>query len=204
MAWTSSQPRTPNKSVKPATRPPAASLRSAAERVPNRSPVALNLGPPLPRAMDRREGVALALFVGGTLAVGLLSGLAAARAPEDYARLESPPWAPPAWVFGPVWSILYVFIGVAGWLVWRAGAPRTPLALWGTQLALNVAWTPIFFGLGMRGLALVDIGVLLVLVAATMVAFLRVHRTAGWLLAPYLAWVGFATALNAAYWWLNR
>jgi len=154
--------------------------------------------------MDRESWIALALFVGGTLAVGLLSGLAAAGARDTYAQLESPSWAPPGWLFGPVWSILYVCIGVAGWLVWREGAGRGPLGLWAAQLLVNVAWTPIFFGLGLRGWALVDITVLLLLVVATMVTFFRINRAAGWLFAPYLAWVSFATALNAAYWWLNR
>lgn len=154
--------------------------------------------------MERRQLVALILFVGGTLALGLLSGLLAARVPDTYANLESPSWAPPAWVFGPVWTVLYICIGLAGWLAWRAGAGRMPLGLWGLQLALNVVWTPIFFGLGLRGLALIDIVALLIVVAATMIAFLRVKPAAGWLLAPYLAWVSFATALNAAYWWLNR
>lgn len=145
-----------------------------------------------------------ALFALGTLALGTLSGLSSIRTSDDYRDLDAPAWAPPSWVFGPVWTVLYLMVGTAACMAWRAGASKGALGLWGAQLAVNLAWTPLFFGLGQRGWALVDIVLLLALVAATIVAFARTEKRAAWLLAPYAAWVTFATALNAAFWWLNR
>lgn len=122
-----------------------------------------------------------------------------------YASLERPPLAPPNWIFAPVWSLLYLAIAVAGWLVWRSTADRTvPLALWVTQLALNALWSLLFFGLERPGIALVEILVLLLLIVSTAFVFFRIHRLAGWLLAPYAAWVAFASYLNAGFWFLNR
>jgi tryptophan-rich sensory protein len=131
---------------------------------------------------------------------------AAFPAPDYYADLRKPAWAPPPWLFGPVWTALYALIGVAAWLVDRRGGAgsRRALGLWGGQLALNAAWTPIFFGLRAPGPALVEILVLWVAVAATTIAFLARRTAAGALLLPYLAWVTFATALNFEIWRLNR
>lgn len=114
--------------------------------------------------------------------------------------------APPAGLFGPVWTVLYATIGLAGWLVRRrAGDPgrRRALAWWGVQLAANLAWTPLFFGARQYGLALLDILLLVAALLVTLGLFLRVRRAAGLLLVPYLAWVCFATALNAAIWQAN-
>ena len=125
---------------------------------------------------------------------------------EWYLELAKPAWTPPGWLFGPVWTILYLTIGVAAWLVWRrAGFRGAPTAwwTWGTQLVLNAAWSWIFFGLRSPGAALAEIALLLAAIAATVVAFQRVRPAAAWLLLPYLAWVCFATALNAAIWRLN-
>lgn len=125
-------------------------------------------------------------------------------APDYYAGLDKPDWAPPAWLFGPVWTVLYALIGIAAWLVARRGpASRPALALWGVQLALNAAWTPIFFGLRAPGVALAEILVMWVAIAATTVAFFARRTAAGALMLPYLAWVSFATALNFAIWRLN-
>lgn len=126
-------------------------------------------------------------------------------APDYYAQLAKPDWAPPAWLFGPVWTVLYVLIGVAAWLVARHGGPGTgrPLALWGVQLALNAAWTPVFFGLRAPGLALIVIVVMWIAIAATSVAFFSRRPLAGALLLPYLAWVSFATMLTFEIWRLN-
>lgn len=122
-----------------------------------------------------------------------------------YAALEKPPLNPPSWIFGPVWTLLYLAIAVAGWLVWKApGDRRLPLTLWGAQLLLNAAWSALFFGYHWMGIALVEIGMLLACVAATMVSFHRVRPLAGWLLVPYLLWVSFASYLNAGLWYLNR
>jgi translocator protein len=130
------------------------------------------------------------------------------RAPQYYRRLDKPGWSPPSGAFGPVWSVLYVLMGVAAWLVSRSpsrgGGRRTALRLFGAQLALNAAWTPIFFGLRRPGLALAEIVATLAAIAATTTAFFRQRALAGVLLLPYLAWVGFATALNAAIWRRNR
>ena len=126
-------------------------------------------------------------------------------APDYYARLDKPPWAPPPLVFGPVWTVLYAMIGVAAWLVARRGDPaaRPALRLWGLQLILNAAWTPIFFGLRAPGLALAEIAVMWVAIVGTTVAFFARRTAAGWLLLPYLAWVTFATALNFEIWRRN-
>lgn len=143
------------------------------------------------------------------LAVGILGAFATVDSVRDwYPSLVRPSFAPPSWVFGPVWTTLYVMMGVASWMVWRTGAGtpevRGALVIYGVQLALNFAWSPLFFGLRQPALALVDIVLLLGLVAWTAVRFFRVSKPAGWLLIPYLGWVGFATALNAGFWWLNR
>jgi tryptophan-rich sensory protein len=122
-----------------------------------------------------------------------------------YEALRKPPGNPPNWVFGPVWTALYVAIAVAAWRVWRAQPGASPaIVLWAAQLVLNAAWSWLFFGLERPGLALLDITALLALLVATTAAFLAVDRTAGLLFAPYVAWVGYATYLNAAIWWLNR
>ncbi len=121
-----------------------------------------------------------------------------------YAALEKPAWTPPGWIFGPVWTVLYVMIAMAAWLVWqRRARVDTALALWGAQLLLNGAWSWLFFGLERPGLALFDIVTLLVAIAATAIAFARISHVAALLFVPYFAWVAFATALNFAIWQLN-
>ena len=145
-------------------------------------------------------------MIGFLVAVGVaagLGGLAASSAGSTYDALEQPAFAPPAWVFGPVWTVLYVMIAVAGWLVWRRVGWDRSLTAWAVQLVLNAAWTPLFFGADRYGLALVEIVVLLVAVAVTLALFWTRRRVAALLMAPYAAWVGFATALNAAIWHLN-
>jgi len=122
-----------------------------------------------------------------------------------FAGLRKPAFNPPNWVFAPVWTALYACMAVAAWRVYRrVGAVDAAIVLWLAQLACNALWSPLFFGLHRVGLALVDIGVLLALVAAASMAFFRRDRTAGALMLPYLAWVAFATVLNAAIWQLNR
>jgi len=123
-----------------------------------------------------------------------------------YATLAKPSWNPPNWVFGPVWSVLYLCTAVAAWLVWRqkglAGAGG-PLTLFGVQLALNTLWSCLFFGLHSPGVAFVEIILLWVAIAATMIAFWRRSVPAGVLFVPYLAWVTFAAVLNFTIWRLN-
>jgi tryptophan-rich sensory protein len=123
-----------------------------------------------------------------------------------YASLNKPAWTPPSWVFAPVWTTLYAAMGLTAWLVWREGGWKrqsVPLAMFVAQLTLNFSWSLIFFSLREIVWALVDIVALWLLIALTMLVFARVNRAAAWLLAPYLAWVSFATALNAAIVWMN-
>lgn len=125
-----------------------------------------------------------------------------------YQALEKPFFNPPGWVFGPVWLTLYTLMGVAAWRVWRRGTGHAPvraaLAWFAAQLALNALWTPVFFGAEAAGWGLVVIVALLGAVLVTVWRFAVVDRPAAWLLVPYALWVAFATALNAAIWWLNR
>jgi benzodiazapine receptor len=148
---------------------------------------------------------ALVVSLAAVAAVSVLGGLAAANAASDYGRLTQPDWAPPSGVFGPVWTVLYLLMAIAAWLVWRADPRWTNPAIiaYGAQLLLNLLWTPLFFGLGWRGTALVDIVVLDVLLAVTIALFWTRHRVAAALLVPYFAWSLFATALNLAVWSLN-
>jgi benzodiazapine receptor len=122
---------------------------------------------------------------------------------EEYAALVKPSWAPPPWLFGPVWTVLYVMIALSGWLAWRRAASLRILVPYVVQLALNAAWTPIFFGAGQYGWAVVDIVALWLAIVATMWTFRKVSTLATVLLIPYLAWVSFATALNVSIWLAN-
>jgi translocator protein len=124
-----------------------------------------------------------------------------------YAGLVKPSWTPPNGLFAPVWSVLYLMISVAGWLVWSGdAAPKESGAakwLWPAQLILNGMWSPIMFGWHRIGMALIVIGLLWVTIAAFIGATWTRQRTAGLLFVPYLAWVSYASALNFALWWLN-
>jgi tryptophan-rich sensory protein len=147
--------------------------------------------------------LALCLIVGGEAARFTVPSVA-----SWYTTLIRPPLAPPNWLFGPVWTVLYVLMAVAAWLVWRGPAVgrRTEAALvaWGCQLAVNALWTPVFFGLRMIAPGLAVILLLLGAVGFTCARFWRLNRAAGVLFLPYLAWVGFASYLNAGFWWLNH
>lgn len=150
--------------------------------------------------------VALAISVLAVVAASVIGGLASASSAEDYARLDQPSWAPPSWVFGPVWTLLYAMMALAAWLVWRSGPwseTRPALTAYAVQLVLNAAWTPLFFGMGWRGLAFVELTVLWLVLLATIALFLRRSTVAGWLLLPYLTWTTFALCLNFAVWQLN-
>lgn len=130
------------------------------------------------------------------------------RAKPDrwFRSLTKPSFNPPSWVYAPVWTLLYLLMAIAAWLVWRDGGwerQAFPLSLYLVQLVLNAAWTPLFFGAHRLGLALVDIVLQWFAIAATLLAFARVDAVAGWLFAPYLAWVSFATVLNFAFWRRN-
>lgn len=120
-----------------------------------------------------------------------------------YAALAKPAWTPPGWIFGPVWSLLYICMAVAAWLVWRQGGAARPMTFFGIQLILNAAWSWLFFGLESPGAALVDVVALWTAIAITTVLFWRRSRIAGMLFVPYLVWVTFASALNLAIWRMN-
>jgi translocator protein len=123
-----------------------------------------------------------------------------------YPQLKKPEWNPPNWIFGPVWSALYLMMAISAWLVWRgAGWPgaKLPLLLFGIQLVLNVLWSGVFFGMHAIGAAFGEILLLWTLTIATAVAFYGVSLLAAWLLIPYIAWVGFASYLNFRIWQMN-
>ncbi len=148
--------------------------------------------------------LALVGFVGLCLLVGGADAALITRAVHTwYPSLTAPPATPPNWVFAPVWTTLYVMLGVAGWLVWRRAGAARPLRLWGWQLAANAMWAPAFFALQNPTLGLAVMVALLVLIGWTMYSFARLSRAAVWLMLPYLLWSGFATYLNAGFWWLN-
>ena len=123
-----------------------------------------------------------------------------------YATLVKPSWNPPGWLFGPVWTVLYIMMAVAAWLVWLRGgwkAQRNALSFYMAQWALNMLWTPLFFGFQYPGLAFAEVIVLALAVLATLISFWKVRTLAGVLLIPYMLWVGFAATLNFTIWRLN-
>jgi len=133
------------------------------------------------------------LVVGGSFAIGY------ATAPGPwYGDLAKPSFTPPGWIFGPVWTALYVLIAVAGWRTFERDRHGWPMRLWWVQLALNFLWSPTFFAAHQIGLALVVILVLLAVILAFMAATSRQDRVAAWLFVPYALWVAFASALNAS------
>lgn len=149
----------------------------------------------------------LILLIAVCLLTGVLGSLATSTSVNSwYVELSKPSWTPPSWVFGPAWTILYIMMAIAAWLVWRKGYTadvRFALTLFGVQLLVNGLWSYLFFSLRWPGGALVDIAVLWVAIAATAIAFSRVSQPAAWLLLPYLAWVSFAMALNLEIWRRN-
>jgi tryptophan-rich sensory protein len=155
-------------------------------------------------ARAARKFLALVAWLALSFGAALMGGLFMPG--EWYASLRKPAWNPPGWIFGPVWTALYTMMAVAAWLVWRQGGwskQRQPLLIFLAQLALNALWTPLFFGLHRPGLAFAEIVLLWLAIAATIAVFRPASRVAAWLLAPYLAWVSFAAALNFALWRLN-
>lgn len=150
--------------------------------------------------------VLIAMLVLCFAVAGLGGAVTAPAIPTWYAGLAKPSFNPPNGVFAPVWTTLYALMAVAAWLAWRAapsGRRSLPLALFLLQLGINALWSPLFFGAHLILPALIDIGLLIPAVVATIVAFWRVRPVAGALLLPYLAWISFAFVLNAAIWRLN-
>lgn len=123
-----------------------------------------------------------------------------------YESLQKPDWNPPGWLFGPVWTILYTMMGIAAWLVWKNHGfqnAKKSLGLFILQLFLNGLWSQIFFGAQEPGWAFLEIIILLSAIIATTYYFFQKERTAGWLMVPYIVWVGFATVLNGTIWMMN-
>lgn len=147
----------------------------------------------------------LILALAGFLLITFCAPLAGMISPpgEWYATLAKPSWNPPAWIFGPVWTTLYLMMAVAAWLVWKRDGWRKAIWFYFVQLALNAAWTPVFFAMHEIGWALVEIILLWFAILITLRAFLPVSKPAAVLLLPYLAWVSFAAFLNFTLWRMN-
>jgi tryptophan-rich sensory protein len=151
--------------------------------------------------------VTLGILVGLTLFVGGLGSFATASDIQGwYTTLQKPDFNPPNWVFGPVWTTLYILMAVSLWLIWRAPSPLSGLTkkTWFVMLALNSAWSLLFFRAHSPGLALIDIGLYLVALAALIKLLSQQSRLAAWLQLPHLLWVSYAAVLNATIWLLNR
>lgn len=158
--------------------------------------------------MQTKDWIVLAGFILAAQGAGLVGSLfTAPSVPLWYATLVRPALAPPNWVFGPVWTALFLLMGIAAFLVWRAGVRRrgvrAALGVFYVQLGLNVLWSILFFGLQSPGAALAEIMVLWIAILETIILFSKVSRFAAILLMPYLLWVTFATYLNYSFWVLN-
>jgi translocator protein len=155
----------------------------------------------------RADALALGALLALSAIVAVVSGVVTVHSVGSwYPTLTKPPFNPPNWLFGPVWTVLYVTMALAAWRIWmlrRRAKIAGALGLYVAQMALNFAWSLIFFGLHRIGAALFDILALLGMLSATTIAFWRRDRLAGVLMAPYLAWVAFAALLNLAIWSLN-
>jgi len=159
-----------------------------------------------PTVPAARQVLGLVVWLAASFAAAAVGAVASMDAGTFYSALARPAWAPPGWLFGPVWSVLYALMGVSAWLVWRArglAGARAALSLYLIQLVANALWSWLFFAWHMGGPAFVEILLLWVLILATVIAFRRVSRTAGLLLLPYLVWVAFAAALSWSVWRLN-
>ncbi len=150
----------------------------------------------------------LAIAIGISELAGIIGSFFTVQSiPTWYAALVKPVLNPPSWIFGPVWTTLYLLMGIAAFLVWKKGLERKDvkiaLGIFAAQLVLNTLWSIIFFGLQSSGWALVDISLMWISILFTIIAFFEISRPAAYLLLPYLAWVSFASYLNYAIWSLN-
>jgi len=147
--------------------------------------------------------IAIPLLVGGASGFFTITGV-----DSWYQTINKPSWNPPNWVFGPVWTTLYIMMGIALFLVWKEDTSeelkKIAIALFSVQLILNFFWSFIFFNQQQPGWALVEIIAMWFFILLTIFAFAQVNKTAAWLLVPYISWVSFATILNYTIWQLNR
>lgn len=154
-----------------------------------------------------QQALGFAGWLGLCIVASALGAIASINARDFYAELVRPEWAPPGWVFGPVWSTLYLCMAIAVWLVWRTPsvnrARNIALGLFVVQLAVNALWSWLFFAWHMGGAAFVDVVLLWFLIAATIAVFWQFSKVAALLLVPYILWVSFASALNFAVWQAN-
>jgi translocator protein len=151
----------------------------------------------------------LVISIGLTLAVGFLSSYFTTSSISNwYSTLNRPFFAPPNWLFAPVWTSLYIMMGISAFLIWKNRLSKinvkTALIFYLGQLLLNFGWSLIFFSLQMPLLAFIEIILLIIMVILVIKKFLKINKVAGYLLLPYLAWISFASILNFAFWWLNR
>lgn len=151
----------------------------------------------------------LAISIAIPIAIGATAGFFTVTGVESwYQTIQKPSWNPPSWVFGPVWTTLYIMMGIALFLIWKSGAndslKRTAIGLFAVQLVLNFFWSFIFFDQQQPGWALAEIIVMWFAILITIFAFAKVNKTAAWLLVPYISWVSFATILNYTIWKLNN
>ena len=156
-------------------------------------------------AVSKNEWVGLVLSLAVCFAVAGIGSFA--TSPEIggwYAKLKKPAWTPPNWLFGPVWTALYTAMGVAAWLVWKRVGWHAAIALFAVQLALNLAWSFIFFRFHSPGWAVAEIVLLWASIAATAISFAPISKTAAALFVPYILWVTYAAALNFSIWKLNN
>lgn len=153
-----------------------------------------------------QQVAALVLLLLITYLAAAIGSIGSLNAPQFYRELQLPGWAPPSWLFGPAWSLLYTLMAIAAWLVWRSGSLRntaSALQLYGVHLVVNALWSWLFFAWYQGGAALVNILILWLLIALMMRVFWRHSRLASAMLLPYLLWVSFASVLNWSIWQLN-
>lgn len=160
----------------------------------------------MPPHSNLRQIVGLAGSLVLAFAISAIGAAASVQSRSFYLQLAQPVWAPPGWIFGPVWAALYTLMGIAAWFVWRSGGFRAnglALGMYLGQLVLNALWSWLFFAWHLGAWAFVDIALLLAAIVVTLICFWRVRRIAGILLVPYLLWVAFAAALNYSIWQMN-
>ncbi|SKC89036.1 TspO/MBR family protein [Maledivibacter halophilus] len=161
------------------------------------------------RVKGKVNWIALIISILIPLLVGFLSSyLVGSDAYNSFEELTKPGFAPPAWVFAPAWIILYTLMGIASYRVWmyrsNRSDVRSALIVYGVQLFFNFLWTIIFFGLGLRGVAYIEIIILLILIIITTIRFYKIDKISGYLMIPYILWVSFASVLNLSIWLLNK